>query len=238
MLKMPMQTVAHLLKKAREEKGLSFEQIREALKIHPRFLRALEESDYKVFSSPVHLKGFLKNYAEYLDLDVPSVLAFWRREYDEAQAKKKESFLTPLPRALNITPGLILGVFTLLSVTGFFLYLLLAYRSVAEAPSLKLESPAADIKIAATSLKIAGQTDPEAVLTLNGQRLELDERGRFTETLRLSPGTNRLNFSVISKLGKERRVNRTVVVEEPPSPTGPPPVPQEGTPSATPARGI
>jgi hypothetical protein len=232
---MPMQTVAHLLKKAREAKGLSFEQIRETLKIHPRFLRALEESDYQVFSSPVHLKGFLKNYAEYLGLDVAAILAFWRREYDEAQAKKKGSFLTPLPRVLNITPGLILGGFTVFAVVGFFLYLLLAYRSVAEAPPLRVESPATDIKVATPSLLIAGQTDPEAVLTLNGERLRLDERGRFAETLRLSTGVNRLNFSVTSKLGKERRVSRTVVVEEPapPAAAGPPP---ESTPTATPSR--
>lgn len=229
-----MQTVAKILKKAREEKGLTFAQIRETLKIHPRFLQALEESDYRVFSSPVHLKGFLKNYAEYLGLDVPSILAFWRREYDEAQARRKESFLTPLPRSLNITPGLILGGFTTLAVVGFFLYLLLAYRSVAEAPQLNLESPAKDLKIIGTTLKIAGQTDPEAMLTLNGQRLLLDERGHFAETIRLSPGANRLNFSVTSKLGRERKVSRTVVVEELP----PPPSPPEGTSSATPTRGI
>lgn len=225
-----MQTVAHLLKKAREAKGLSFEQIRETLKIHPRFLQALEESDYGVFSSPVHLKGFLKNYAEYLGLEVPAILAFWRREYDEAQTKKKESFLTPLSRSFNITPGLILGAFTTLAVVGFSLYLLLAYRSVAEAPNLELESPAGDIKITATTLKIAGQTDPEAALTLNGQRLPLDERGRFAETLRLSLGANTLNFSVTSKLGKERKVSRTVVVEE--LPKAPP---WESTPTAVPS---
>lgn len=224
-----MQTVAQILKKAREEKGFSYEQIRETLKIHPRFLKALEESDYKVFSSPVHLKGFLKNYADYLGLDVPAVLAFWRREYDEAQLRKKESFLTPLQKSFNVTPSLVLSLFTVLAVTGFFLYLLLAYRSVAEAPSLKLETPSADMKTASTSLKISGQTDPEANLTLNGQRLALDEKGYFEENIRLSVGINTLNFLVTSKLGKERKVARTIIVGEEKT------TPLESTASATPS---
>jgi cytoskeletal protein RodZ len=218
---MAMQRVGEILKRARESKSLTFAQVQNAIKIHPRFLTALEEGNYHVFSSPVHLKGFLKNYAEFLQLDVPVILAFFRREYDELQNKKKKTFVTPLLHPFTLTPNFLLVAFTLVAALGFSLYLLLAYRSFTAAPELTVENPPTDLKTTLTNLQISGQTDPEATLTLNGQRLLLDEGGRFHETLRLSPGQYQLNFIAASKSGREKKVTRTVFVEA-----------AQGTPSA------
>src|SRR3989339_2012106 len=74
-------SVSSILRTARQNKGVSLADASRALKIHVRFLKALEEGNYSIFSSPVHLKGFLKNYSSFLSLPVDEILAFFRREY-------------------------------------------------------------------------------------------------------------------------------------------------------------
>ncbi len=210
-----MQTVAAVLKKVRESRGLTYEKIYQDLRIHPRFLQALEESRYEVFSSPVHLKGFLKTYAEYLGLNVEQVLAFWRREYDEEKGVKRGlEGVTPLKSSLTITPGLIVFAFSVILVLAFFLYLAVAYRAFASPPLISLDNFPADIRTSSATLRVSGKIEREATLRINGQRLTLGESGQFAETLSLSPGVNVINFVAVNKLGKERQLTRTVVVEE------------------------
>lgn len=209
-----MQTVASILKKVREQKGLTLEQAQQDLKIHPRFLQALEEGTYEIFSSPVHLKGFLKNYAEYLGLNVGQILAFWRREYDEDKGKKRTLEISPLSSTFSITPGIVVAVFTVVLVSAFFLYLAFAYRSFAEAPLLSLDGLATDLKTSSSTLRVSGKSDRDAILSINGQKISLGENGQFAETLSLSPGVNVINFLAVNKLGKERKLTRTIIVEE------------------------
>ncbi|MFA4989606.1 MAG: helix-turn-helix domain-containing protein [Candidatus Omnitrophota bacterium] len=56
------------LKKIRQEKGLSLEEVRKKTKIHLNILKAIE-GDSLTNLSPVYLKGFLKIYCNFLGLD-------------------------------------------------------------------------------------------------------------------------------------------------------------------------
>jgi len=209
-----MKTVGSILKKAREEKNLSHKEIFQAIKIHPRFLQALEESNWDTFSSGVHAKGFLKNYGHYLGLDTNEVMAFFRREYDEKKnGQKIRSFIKPLsePRMV-ITPGLILTTATVLFVLLFFGYVIYQYRSFAGAPILIIDQPQTDQTVSDTILNVVGRTDPDAVISLNGQEITTGGKGTFSAPITLAEGVNTLNFVAENKLGKKNTVTRTVVV--------------------------
>ncbi len=211
-----LRAVPTILKRARLEKNLTLAEAARRLKIHPRFLEALEEGRYDVFSSPVHLKGFLKNYAQYLDLNVEEVLAFWRREYPQGEKAEKNIHNPQKPLFsswLVFTPGSILVIITAFLVLGFFGYLLFAYRSFAEAPPLEVLRPAGDFRISSLSLDTAGRTAKEATLTINGQKVPINEKGEFSVNINLSPGINNLNYTVANNLGRERTVSRVVIVE-------------------------
>lgn len=69
-----MPTLGQLLKAAREEQRLSLEQAFEATRIRVAYLRALEEDDLTVMPSPVQARGYLRNYADYLGLDLNRLL--------------------------------------------------------------------------------------------------------------------------------------------------------------------
>lgn len=65
------------LRKAREAKGLSLEQVEEATKIVRSYLQALEDEEFERLPAPVYVKGFLRNYASYLGLDAQEVLSLY-----------------------------------------------------------------------------------------------------------------------------------------------------------------
>ncbi len=68
-----MGNFGNLFKEAREQKNLSFEQIETDLKIKPQFITAIEEEKFDVFPALPMARGFIKNYAEYLELDPETV---------------------------------------------------------------------------------------------------------------------------------------------------------------------
>ncbi|MBI4091326.1 DUF4115 domain-containing protein, partial [candidate division WWE3 bacterium] len=209
-----MTKVGDILRNAREKKQLTYHDVYKFVRIHPRYLQALEENDYTLFSSPVHIKGFLKIYCKLLDLNTDELLAFFRREYDEKKMHKAR-VIKPLsyPRFL-ITPASIIALTSLFLIFGFFAYLYYQYRSYAGAPSLVIESPKEDATSREDSVEIAGKTDRDSSLFLNGQKIALKEDGSFSLKIDLLDGLNSLNFLSVNKLGKETKVLRTVILRK------------------------
>lgn len=64
-----MGELGDLLRKAREDKGLSLSQVEEATRIRRAYLQALEEEAFDRLPAAVYVKGFLKNYSLFLGLD-------------------------------------------------------------------------------------------------------------------------------------------------------------------------
>jgi cytoskeletal protein RodZ len=64
-----MDEFGHILREARENKGLTLAEAQDKTRINSRFLAALEQGNYDVLPTPVHVRGFLRNYARYLGLD-------------------------------------------------------------------------------------------------------------------------------------------------------------------------
>jgi cytoskeletal protein RodZ len=85
-------TLGQRLKFARQERRLSIEQAAEGTRIRPHYLQALEADDYSAMPSPVQARGFLRNYADFLGLDLQSIL-------EELQAARPvEPVSGPLPQ--------------------------------------------------------------------------------------------------------------------------------------------
>lgn len=69
-----MDEIGHILREARENKGLSLDDIQDKTRINVRFLAALENGQYDQLPTPVHVRGFLRNYARTLGLDPQPLL--------------------------------------------------------------------------------------------------------------------------------------------------------------------
>ena len=62
-------TAGTLLRSAREAAGLSLDAVAQQLKLAPRQVRALEESDFAKLPGRTFVRGFVRNYARLLRLD-------------------------------------------------------------------------------------------------------------------------------------------------------------------------
>ena len=69
-----MPTIGQQLKAAREEQRITLDMAFEATRIRMSYLRALEDDDHSSLPSPVQARGYLRNYAEYLGLNIDTIL--------------------------------------------------------------------------------------------------------------------------------------------------------------------
>jgi len=87
-----MPTVGEQLRAGREAKKLTVQQVADVTKIRTDHVRALEEGDFSVFSAPIYIRGSVKNYANFLKLDLAQIL----RDLD-AELKGTQNFSEPPP---------------------------------------------------------------------------------------------------------------------------------------------
>ena len=84
-----MVTVGEVLKNKREKLKISLDTASSETKIQKRFLQYIVKNEFFPFESEVFLTGFIKIYAQYLNLDVEKVLALYRRTNPIIEEKKK-----------------------------------------------------------------------------------------------------------------------------------------------------
>lgn len=65
----PLQSLGDVLRRRREELGVSLEELQEQTKIRVRYLEALEDGDWDVLPGDVYARGFVRRYAESVRLD-------------------------------------------------------------------------------------------------------------------------------------------------------------------------
>lgn len=82
-----MEKLSTLLKRTREEKGLTYNDIYIATKIHPKILQAIEEENFSI-QSPVYMKSFLKEYLEFLGLSYDA----YKRQINEIFDRIEKKF--------------------------------------------------------------------------------------------------------------------------------------------------
>jgi transcriptional regulator with XRE-family HTH domain len=144
-----MQSVGEKLKRARLEKSLSLDEVYKQTKIHIRVLEALEEDRAHNFLNLIYLRGFLKNYAQFLGLDSEQLL----KEYIDSQkietpAPEVIQELEPKkPQAVNL-----IFVFRTVSVVAllivFVFYFRFVLRRIAQSP-LQTQQAKVDVKVIA-----------------------------------------------------------------------------------------
>ena len=81
-------SIGEVLRLAREQQGLTLQDVSDALNIKREYLEALEKDEYDAIPGAVFVKGFLRNYGNFLELDGIALA----REYKEniMPVKKKK----------------------------------------------------------------------------------------------------------------------------------------------------
>ena len=103
-----------LLKSKREELSLSIEDICRELKLDKKIIKNIESGNFSNFKSYLFLKGYIKNYADFLGIDINLPESGYKKKYKNInKSRKKES----KKKYLNKNKYLfILLIFVLLSI--------------------------------------------------------------------------------------------------------------------------
>jgi len=196
-----MLTVGEILKKERIKKGINLLEIEKKTKIREKYLKAIEENNWKYFSSKVYIIGVIKNYAKVLRLNTDKILALFRKDYEKKENiffKKRLSidFLNPSTKKIVK----IITVFLIIFFLGYFVYQLKLYFLP---PKIELISPKTVSFKKDEKITIVAKTDKDAIIYVFGQRIYQNKEGFFEYVLPLKKGENQLIIEAIGANGKK-----------------------------------
>jgi len=207
-----MLSVGAILQKQRINKGLTLQQVEKHTKIREQFLKAVEENNWNFFTSKIYIKGIIKNYSRFLDLDEDKMLAFFRREYEkneEVKFKRKVSSNFLISDTKKYITIFLIGIF--IFFTAYFVLQLKVYMS---APKVVLLSPTTTSFKRVSKIKIIGKTEKESSITLFGERIYQDKDGVFELDFPLVTDKNELILEVIGPNGKKTTFKKEFIKTE------------------------
>ena len=194
-----------MLRAAREEKKLTLQDIEKGTKIRLKFLSAIESDEFGIMPSQSYVKGFVKNYSEYVGLNSKTVLAFYRRQTVDAPKSHllPKGMAAPLNRsAFQLTPGKFIFMMVSVLVALFLTYLFFQYQTLQKPPSLVVDSPTNQEVFADTRVDVLGKTESDATVTINGVSVLVRQDGKFFDQIPVEPGINTITVVASSRLGK------------------------------------
>jgi hypothetical protein len=100
-----MATLGEQLKAARETKGVSKTEAGSATRILTKVIASMEANDFSQMAAPTYAKGFIRLYAEYLDLDPEPLVAEYMQNHAVAPSRLIDES-SQLQQNTQITRGL------------------------------------------------------------------------------------------------------------------------------------
>lgn len=219
-------TLGEKLRKLRSDFRMSLQDVSKATRIQVKYLEFLENGEYSKLPADVYVRGFLRSYARYLNVDEQALIKLYERECNIQEnlgrdmGKKTGTYATT-PASLVITSrSLVLGLIVILLV-GAFAYLYREFKSFAAEPLLVVLAPENGMVVEGDSTMISGKTDKGARVTINGQVAFVSDDGSFGEKLVLQPGINTITLRTENRFQKEKIATLSVEARYTPVTTSP-----------------
>ena len=199
------------LKKARESKGISLDQIAKTTRISTRFLAAIESEEFQVLPGGVFNRGFVRSFAESVGLDPDQAVADYERlvtvrepnevlSADAPQPTKSERRLYPI--ALGIL-AIAIAVFYFVTRDGGRIVQTTTPPSVVTPPPAAVSTPVPEPLPAATPPPV---TEPEpAPPPPISQALTLDIEAREKTWIKVTTDGNAVNPGEVLEPGMTRK---------------------------------
>ena len=86
-----MSQVGDFLKDARIRKGLSINEVAQGTGIRTQYLEALENGEYSKIPGDVFIKGFIRNYGNFLAVDGNALVEEYKNQSSNMTGEKKEN---------------------------------------------------------------------------------------------------------------------------------------------------
>jgi cytoskeleton protein RodZ len=170
--------LGQLLRETREKKGLSIAEVEEDTRIRQAQIEALEEEDYSKLPSPIFVKGLLRNYAQYLGLDLTEVMKLYGGEDAQSGATPVVAEGFEPPKGMAITSWLFIDIFLgILIVASAVVVGSLAYNRWAPSFVVSSSTPTRQASLASPVLQFTPTNTPSPTSTATqvpSGRLQVD----------------------------------------------------------------
>jgi cytoskeletal protein RodZ len=128
-----MESIGEKFKNTRVDRGCSIEQVARDTHIAKRYIIAIEEEDFSVFPGEPYLFGFLRNYANYLDLDAQGIINLYKNLRLQEQPAPINELLVKRNNRPYIIGGIVAAAAVLVVLGIIFLLPRIPRRPIEEA---------------------------------------------------------------------------------------------------------
>lgn len=209
-------TLPEILKEERFRADLSLDEVSFETHIPTKYLEALEQGTYEKLPGEVYNKQYIKKLAKLFSLSEKNLLTIYQQEKASQLSFQEVFHKSPPTKNLFfwLSPKLLRhGLITLL-IIACLTYLGWEISNIFSAPLLEINSPTSQTITQEANIKIDGQTEPEAILTINNQEILPKPDGTFTETVDLTMGLNIFNISAKKKHSKVSTITLSILREK------------------------
>jgi len=181
-------TLGEKMKKLRSDFRMSLSEVSKATRIQIKYLEYLEEGQYEKLPADVYVRGFLRSYARYLNIDEQVFVKLYERECNiqtnlgRDVARKTFHVKNLHISSFSVTPRSVM-------VACIFLVVL---------------SPTNGMTIDASEIRVEGKTDKGARVSINNQSVFVENDGTFADQLVLQPGLNTVTVVAINRFDKTK----------------------------------
>lgn len=209
-------TLGEKLKKLRGDFRMSLSEISKVTRIQVKYLEYLENGQYDKLPAEVYVRGFLRSYAHYLNIDEQALVKLYERERNiqanlsHGVPKKTFAAKNLSISSLVITPRSLVLVMIFFLVFGAFFYLYREFQAFAGVPRLIIISPQNGITVETSEIVVTGKTDKGARVSINNQPVFVSGEGEFSDKLILQSGLNTVTVVSVNRFDKEKSETFTV----------------------------
>ena len=215
-IKLASQTISEQLRSARQDKNLKLENIAKYLKIDYKYLEALEKGNLEKLPVGAYGKNFLREYANFLNLDYKQLTRIFEKERAiiDSKVKEKNYFSKPILKQKLILsiPKLFKNILISAGFIICFFYIGSAVKQIFVPPLLILESPQDNLSTREAVINISGSTEKHTQIIINGETI-LSNNGVFNESVHLKKGVNIIKITAKKKYGNKTIIERQVILE-------------------------
>jgi cytoskeletal protein RodZ len=190
-----MESLGEKLKTARNEKGLSIDQISRDTNISIRYLEALESENFSVFPGEPYVIGFIKNYGAYLEQDIQKLISLYRALRIQEQPIPVEQLLKSPPQVPKFLVSTVV-ILAVLCLGGWFVYSIIINNKNKPIISMPAGRSAAEYIMEGNSMERRLYKNDSVLISVDNEtyKLELYNMGEAV-TIRTPAGLERLDLS-------------------------------------------
>ena len=203
-------TLGEKLTKFRKEARLTLADMAKATKIQLKYIEYLEAGKYEKLPADVYVRGYLRSYARYLNIDENVLIRLYDQERNitkniHPETPKKNIFSSKNNnRTYTFSPRALVLIAITFVVFGVALYLFFQFRQFTTEPLLNITEPNPNRVVEQSTVTLHGRTDRGTQVTVNNEATFVTPEGNFEETITLQNGLNQITVRAVNRFEKER----------------------------------